>query len=639
MKTVFGDFETYYDDLYSLRRMTPVEYILDPRFEMIAVAIAEGDDPPTFKEHDPFVEYLSTLDPNDTCFVSHNALFDACLLAWRYHFIPALYIDTMSMARATIYHKTGHVSLDAVQKYFGFGEKLKTIANVKGMNKQAIKDNDLWLDYAVYGIDDCTKMRMIFNAMRPSFPMSEFLVMDSVIRCAVNPVFKLDTGILHSHLHEVKTNKETLLARTGLQSRDSLMSDEAFARALQSLGVDPPRKITAKGNDKWAFAKTDEAFTDLEEHPDTNVQALVAARLGIKTTLEETRTQRMISISQLIWPRKGDGPAADKMLPFMDAWMPIPLRYSGAHTHRLSGDWKLNAQNWSKVKPDGSGGNIRKSLVAPQGHSVVAADASQIEARLTAWFCGQEDLRKAFEDGEDIYSQFAQEEIYHYPVTNSKETKLERFIGKQAILGAGFGAGGPKFQWMVETLSRVILGQQIEYDEVRAKTVINAYRRRYSNISGMWPTLLQTCSAIARGDTGVLGTDGVVSYGQDFIRLPNGLSLFYDGLRCEASPRGTQWTFTFAKKKKFLHGGKILENIIQALARIVVMDAAVRMRQKYGLHYALQVHDELVYVVPTEKATWVLASLITEMTTRPWWGPTIPLAAEGAIGHSYGDVK
>ena len=125
MKTIFADFESYYDQQYSLRKMTPVEYILDPRWDMIGVAVAVGDEDPQFMEHDDLVTFLGNQDPEDTAMVSHNALFDACILAWRYGFVPKLTIDTMGMARATIIHKTGRVSLDACQKYFELGEKAR----------------------------------------------------------------------------------------------------------------------------------------------------------------------------------------------------------------------------------------------------------------------------------------------------------------------------------------------------------------------------------------------------------------------------------------------------------------------------------------------------------------------------------
>lgn len=638
MKLLFGDFETYYTAEYSLRLMTPAEYILDPRWEMIGCSVRTDadDDWPKFMEHDKFVNYLKGFDPDHTAFVSHNALFDACILGWRYGFFPALYIDTMGMARALINHKTGSVSLDSVQKYLELGHKdLQALAKVQGMSKAAIKANDMWYEFATYANDDCTKLRNIFHKLRPDFPMSEYLVMDSVIRCAVNPKFRLDTGRLSEHLYIIQQQKEMLLARTGMQGREGLMSNDLFAEALKKCGVKPPTKISLKtGKETWAFAKTDKDFMELCDHPNVEVQTLMAARLGFRTTLEETRTERMIKIGNLRWPAPFSTmpmvsqPMEEQLDYLLGAQlMPIPLKYSGAHTHRLSGDWKLNMQNLP------GGGNLRKSLRAPRGHVVIAADQAQIEARLTAWFCGQEDLRKAFADGTDIYSEFASEEIYHRPVNKSQFPK-ERFIGKQAILGAGFGAGGRKFAWMVETLSKLQLGETVTMDEFTGRDIINSYRRRYRSISGMWPKLLNLCERISKGEEGVFGPDGVISYGQDYIRLPNGLSLFYDDLKYQDDG----WTFTHAKRQKFLHGGKLLENIIQSLARIIIMDVAVRMRQRYGFHYALQLHDELVYVEPHSVAGKLISALTFEMTQPPEWGPTIPLAVECSMGLNYGEM-
>ena len=168
------------------------------------------------------------------------------------------------------------------------------------------------------------------------------------------------------------------------------MSNDKFAVALRNLGVEPPMKTSlVTGKEAYAFARTDPEFIALEEHDNPEVQTLVAARLGHKSTLEETRTERLTSISRLRWPGTLQGK------------LPIPLRYSGAHTHRLSGDWSLNMQNLPR------GGALRRAVIAPPEHKVVAADASQIEARMAAWICGQVDLVQQFANKEDVYSTFA----------------------------------------------------------------------------------------------------------------------------------------------------------------------------------------------------------------------------------------
>jgi DNA polymerase len=119
------------------------------------------------------------------------------------------------------------------------------------------------------------------------------------------------------------------------------------------------------------------------------------------------------------------------------------------------------------------------------------------------------------------------------------------------------------------------------------------------------------------------------------IRLPSGLFLNYHDLE----NKNGQWWFTYGGKPKYLYGGKMLENIVQALARICVMEAAVRVRKRIGAQLALQVHDELVYVVDDPIASSTLSIVHEEMCRRPSWGVDIPLDAEGDIAQSYGDAK
>ena len=342
MKIITLDFETAYSDAYSLRKMSSVEYILDPRFCMMGVAIAEDNGTTRFLEHEAFKNYLLGINPAEATMISHNALFDMCIVAWRYHFIPAMMIDTMTMAAALIKHKTKSVSLDAVSKFLGVGEKGGVLNQVKNMmSPQAVKDSDLWLELAAYAINDCNITRSIFKALVPSFPKSELLVMDSVIRACVQPRFQLDRTILAEYGHEIKTNKAILLARIGMHMTvKDLMSGERFAEELRRLGVEPGMKTSlATGKETYAFAKTDDFMAELEEHDDPMVQALVAARLGFKSTSEETRAARFVSISRLWWPV----PNVNGQPGMIDAHLfPVPLKLR----------WRAHSQTQWSLAPE-----------------------------------------------------------------------------------------------------------------------------------------------------------------------------------------------------------------------------------------------------------------------------------------------
>jgi DNA polymerase len=623
MKTIVLDYETYYSSEYSLRKMTPVEYILDPRFEVIGCAVKD-DDFARWYADDELREYLKTL-PKKTIVVSHNALFDMCILSWRYNYRPHLMADTLGMARAWVGHKLNSLSLASLATYYGVGAKGNTVRSVEGMNLAAIKQAGLYSEYAQYSCNDADLCYTIYRKMiTEGFPASEIAVMDTVLRCATQPRFVLDQNLLAEHLHNTVARKSDLLARCGLSSRDELMSNDKFAEALRKLGVEPPTKISpTTGKETYAFAKTDSAFIELDEHENPEVQALVAARLGVKSTLEESRTQRLMTIGNLTWPGNKQG------------LMPIPLRFSGAHTHRLSGDWKLNMQNLPR------GGNLRKALRAPPGYRVVTVDAAQIEARMAGWFAGATALTSAFANKEDVYSSFASK-VFGRPI-NKKEHPVERFIGKTAVLGLQYGLGWPKFQKTVKIQSKIQLGQEISLSDEEAANVIKTYRTLYYQIPAMWNRLTTLLPRMTSPD--LFEMQFPVTFEHERIRLPSGLYLNYHDLE----NRGGQWWFTFAGKPKYIYGGKLLENITQALARIHVMDAAVRVRKRLkslGLaeevlepNLALQAHDELAYIAHEEIEAMVLSIVLEEMRRPPAWGTDIPLDAEGGCGASYGDAK
>lgn len=624
MKTITLDFETYYDADYSLRKMTPVQYILDARFEVIGCAVKEGDGKAFWLTHEELKAYLAKLPPK-VVIVSHNALFDMCILAWIYGYVPTLMIDTLGMARAWMGHKLRSLALASISTYLGIGVKGDTVYKVMGMNLAAIKAAGFYDAYAEYSCTDAELCWKIYrHFINEGFPVTEIAVMDTVLRCAVKPKFVLDETLLAEHLHNTIQSKNDLMSRIGVTSRDDLMSNDRFADVLRGMGVEPPTKISmTTGKETYAFAKTDQDFMDLEEHENPDVQALVSARLGVKSTIEETRTQRLIEISRLTWPGSRAGQAG---------LLPMALRYSGAHTHRLSGDWKLNMQNL----PSRGNNKIRQAIQAPKGHKVVAVDASQIEARIAAWFCGATNMVNAFANKEDVYSTFASA-VFGYQVLK-KSHPVERFIGKTAVLGLQYGLGWPKFQKTVAMQSKAQVGEEVILSDSEAAKVIATYRTTYHPIPKMWTRL----NGLIPRMTGPLHEEvGPITFMKHGIKLPSGLFLHYYNLENKEG----QWWFTYGGKPKYLYGGKMLENIIQALARICVMDASVRVRKRFNdmglgdLDLNLQVHDELVYVVPDALVDTVHTVVMEEMTRRPRWGMDIPLDAEGDAGQSYGDAK
>jgi len=213
------------------------------------------------------------------------------------------------------------------------------------------------------------------------FPQQELQLIDRTLRMFIEPTLDLDLFLLEQHLEEVRERKDKLLRDANITDKKDLMSNNRFAELLTSLGVEPPKKISpTTGKETFAFAKSDEEFKALLEHDDDKVQSLVSARLGTKSTLEETRTERFISIG-----KRG--------------LLPVPIRYYAAHTGRWGGQDKINLQNLPSRGQNAK--KLKSSIIAPEGHTLIDADSAQIEARVLAWLAGQNDLVSQFANGED----------------------------------------------------------------------------------------------------------------------------------------------------------------------------------------------------------------------------------------------
>ena len=331
MKLITLDFETYFDKIYSLRKMTPAEYILDERFETICCAVQVDTGPVDVIDGPDFPAWLAQYPASECISLTFNALFDNCILAWRYGWVPSRMVDGLGISRSLLGHKLRSLSLEKVAEHLELGAKGSTIHSVVGMNRRAIIDAGLMPALHQYTAQDVTLLKGIFNKLAPSFPKSEWRVMDLVLRCCVQPKFVMNVPKLEAHLAAVQAEKARLIAEAGVD-KAQLMATAAFAKVLEDLGVVVETKISPTGNEIPALAKTDDFMNALAEHDDSRVQAVAAARLGVKSTLEEKRCERMLAIARLPWHIAG--------LPA--ATMPIPLRYAGAHTQRLSGDWKIN---------------------------------------------------------------------------------------------------------------------------------------------------------------------------------------------------------------------------------------------------------------------------------------------------------
>ena len=600
MDIIGVDLETYYDKKYSLSKISTQEYIDHPLFEVIGVAVKVNEAPAEW--HSGTMEetnkWLAQFDWENSWVYAHNTLFDATILTWKFGIKPKLWIDTLSMARAVHGTEVGG-SLAKLAEHYELGQKGTEVVSAMGVRRADFSEEEL-AKYGQYCINDVELTHGLFNHLALHFNRIEIKLIDMTIRMHTEPSFVLDLPTLEDHLHHTKRRKEDLLAASGMAKED-LMSNPKFADVLRSHGVVPPMKISpTTGKETYAFAKTDEDMKALLDYPDFDVQAIVAARLGTKSTIEETRTQTFIEIAHT------------------NRYLPIPLKYYGAD---VSGRWSgvsFNMQNIPRTSP------IKSAIQAPEGHVIVGADLSNIELRVSLYFSGQLDKLKIIAEGKDLYKDFA---ASAFKIPYDEVTKDQRFVGKTSVLGLGFSTGAVKLRESIRAMSGTDIGA------AEAKRIVDLYREDFSEVKNTWTKGGQVLKDMRDNVAATFGTINLPVAGRRGVLLPSGLYLKYPDLKEIRTEAGTEWTYASHRgSRRRIYGPKTVQNTIQALARCIMGEAMVRITKRYKI--ALTIHDSCYCVVPEDEAQEALGFIIAELCKEPTWMPGMPLGAEGAFGRT-----
>ena len=611
MDIVTIDFETYWDKDFSLSKMTTEAYIRDPRFEVIGVSVKLNDQEVDWYSGADPGGFLHALDYRNRAILCHNTAFDGAILSWKYGIKPKLWLDTLSMARP-LHSMTVGGSLKALATYYELGDKGDEVMRTQGLRRRDFTPEQMSA-FAEYCVQDVNLTYRLFRKMVRQFPKEELLVIDQTIRMYTEPKFELDPVVLDAHLAAIHERKQKLLEKLGGEEKAKkfLMSNAKFADLLRAFGVEPPMKTSpTTGKQTYAFAKNDTAFTALLEHPKAAVRTIVEARLGTKSTIEETRTDRFLEIAER-------GP------------LPIMLNYYGAHTGRFSGGDKINLQNLPSRGPNAK--KLKRAIIAPEGYSIVESDSSQIEARTLAWLAGQEDVVETFAAKGDVYKKMASA-IYGVPI--DQVTKDQRHVGKTTVLGAGYGMGGEKFQ---AALKNGFPSVDLPLHET--KRIIAVYREANWAIADLWKRAGVMLQYLARGGSVPFGRNDLLVPDPEVpgVRLPNGLLIRYDDLRARQGEKGVEYVYDTRKGPSRIYGGKVIENVTQALARIIIGEQMLRIAKRYRV--VLTVHDSIVCCVPDEEVEECKAYVEESMRWTPDWAKGLPVDCEAGVGKNYGDTE
>lgn len=650
------DFETAWDKkTYTLSNMTTEEYIRSPKFKAWGAAYYYIDSPdkPVWVSGKDLPAFFGGVDWDTTAVLAHNAQFDVSILSWHYGYHPCFILDSLSMARAKRGVEVGN-SLAKLAEVYGLPPKGTAVHSSSGYLEELPPAIEHELaEYCKHDVILCTG---VFYNLVVDYPIKELRLIDLTLRMFTNPVLKLDPYMLKEAIHDERVRREGLLSKLAVEEKD-LASNDKFAEILKRMSVEPPTKkkrptikTPKPEGSTYAFAKNDALFQALLNHDNEDVALLCEARLAVKSTLERTRAQRFLDIAQ-----RGT--------------LPVPLNYYGAHTGRWSASKGsgLNLQNLKRKS------FLRRAIIAPEGYQLVVCDLSQIEPRVLAWMSDYRELLNIFASGQDAYAAFGAQMFGVPGMTKDSHPDL-RQSAKSALLGAGYGLGWVSFA--SQLLTGFIGAPPIRYDVqfakqlgitkqdmldftsyapnvekalavprmcsdddvlvhcIAAKRIIDKYRSAASNVQSFWTLCDDMLNRSLAG--GREYKHKCLAFEKGRIQLPNGLHLRYPDIQGKPDEKGrVQWTYGEHGKK--LYGGKLTENIVQAVARCVMTDGMLRIQKRYPC--VLTVHDEVVVLVPDSEVEEAEPWVYEQMVREPSYMKGIPLDAETGVGKRYGDAK
>lgn len=594
---VTADWETYFDASYSLRTMTYIEYIRSVKFKEYGVSIQINDsDPIWYTSNTAIKKALYDIPWNNAALIGHNLHFDGSILSFIHDLIPKYYIDTLALARG-ILPTIKSYSLKYVADYLGIGYKDSTpLGEVKGvLNPTKEQLHNL----GIYCKDDVTLTWEVFKKLAPFLPEQEYYLIDQTIKMQTQPQLRLDRERLEGVIDTKMAERQDVLEEADVEIQ-TVRSSAKLVEEFRNRGIEPPFKTSPRtGKQTPAFAKTDLGMQKLLNDPDPKIANLAKARVTCMSNIDIKRAQRFINIHDC-----------------NDGILPVPLNYYGAHTGRWSGGDKINMQNLTKKS------GLRYCIMAPDGSLIMAADQSQIEARITGWLADHFKLLRDFklnDEGISPYDVYQIMASHIYNVDVKDVTDDQRFIGKMCVLGLGYGMGHEK----LGTVLNQILGAG-SVPEYEAKNMVDIYRSINAPIVALWKSMTEILNQMVHQRDGVFKC---ISYDPCSIKLPNGMYLQYPFLNMIENDWGApQYEYTYKDRTQKIYGGRLTENIVQALARSVIADNMLTINKRYQV--ATMTHDEIV-IVPTINEVEEATKFVTKvMSTPPDWATDLPLALE-----------
>lgn len=580
------DFETYYDKECSVIPLGTVAYTLHPRFNVYMVSI--------FSDAYKFVGHPKDADWNaikDHSWLSHNAGFDQAvynrlLQLGQIQNLPAAPADWYCTSALACYLGAPR-DLAGASRYLLGRETAKDMRNwMLGKTWEdcvaAGKANEM-LEYAAHDAELCFGIWQLHNA---AWPESERLLSNLTYKKGAEGIY-LDSETLEDGIRKAQ---DAIYAAEGQLPWINLInpkddepykptSTQGLARVCQEAGIPPPKST----------AEDSEECDEWEKKYANDYPWVGQIRIWRKAN-------KLFKLLQKLKART---------LP--DNTITYSLKYFGAHTGRWSGDAGFNVQNLHKG--DILGVDIRKILRARPGKKFIICDLSQIEPRVLAWACQDEDLLKALRNGLPIYEAHARATMGWNGGRLKTENAQLYALAKARVLALGYGCGAEKFIFMAKMYADLDLTLR------ESKQCVDDFRRTNPKILNFW------CELENHFKGAIIPDPENPNCRQFNMQLPSGRTMKY---RNVSDKHGWSAQVVMGDTPYFFWGGKLCENFTQATSRDVFGHGLLEL-EKEGIDCRFHVHDEFI----TEVDMSVKPSDVVSIVTRcPPWLEGCPIEAE-----------
>jgi DNA polymerase len=647
------DFETYYDKACNLTKLNYIEYVNDPRFRIHGLAVKHPDGRTEFRaDVDDAIRELQAAYGEtfeSVCTVMHNAAFDAYILKAKFNIVPESIIDTMLCARL-LHSPAQPASLRELAKRYALPDK-GDLTFMSGIETPTPEQFTELSDYAINDVEIAAQLAAI---MHPGIESGiEFWIMEHTIKMFLTRPFSVDAALARNTLSEVNNHLNIELASAGY-AHAQISKDSAFVKLLAAALAATNRTVPMKQGKNGqipAISNDDEVMQALMHDSDPQVKTLAGLRILVKSIPNiKSKLEYLISTAALT-----------------GGLFPALLEYHKAGPGRFAGGNGFNIQNMADPGKASSrickiaAAGTRQAVTAPAGYVLVACDACQIEARILARVSGQDDLHAEFAAKKDVYSEFASG-VFGEPVAKSKATTPEaqrmnslRNVGKTAILGLGYNMGSERFIASLKESpdGKSLFDSGVLTDNICRK-IVSSYRVKYAQIKNFWQKCEDGFIAAAGGQSiSLTETINLFSVGSTvYIRLPSGRKLVYpDVVISEPIQRIIEYIDENGEPRSFesckpdiiygsnvkFYGGKITENIIQGIARDILVDVIYRL-ENAGYPVVCHIHDEVICLVKEANAGECLEAMVSEWRSAPAWIGGLALDAEGVIGNNFGGI-